>query len=348
MEAHRRETVLVKVLEREAARVRKPAAVHFGVATRHHTVDVTISVIQPNVCTERVVHRNRRRVGQEPYTLLEAEVLRGHGAHGANVSHAKVIFVIELFTRERSNVGMVGAASELQLFGTGNRTHKAHATVALHAAFFVEQNTGTEVHMLTTTELALRINELVRRITMVVLAVFGAHTRFVLARFHIVFLKGAFTGLVANRAIEGVVHQHEFLRCLAGILHTGTGCRRINLHTRSDRRVACNHKHAAARAFLFHQALAAVTGHRQIRVVTDVRSFNPDSLQSFEQVRVARNHHRLVVHEDFHLRAVLSREFRHVIVVTHIITRKFQDDSFPEHAAWRGRGSLRSIHQSRL
>ena len=202
--------------------------------------------------------------------------------------------------------------------------------------------------MLTATELTLGINELVCRIAVVVLAIFGAHAGFVLSRFHVVFLQGAFTGLVANRAIERVVHQHEFLRCLAGILHTGRGCRRVNFHTRHNRRVAGNHEHTATRAFLLHQALAAVTGHRQIRVVTDVRSFNPDSLQGFEQVRIARNHHGLVVHEDFHLRAILGREFRHVVEVTHIITRKFQDDSYPEHAAWRGRGSLRLIHQSRL
>ena len=186
------------------------------------------------------------------------------------------------------------------------------------------------------------------RIAVVILAVFRTEAAFVLACFHVVFLQGAFTSLVANRAIERVVHQHEFLRRLAGVLHTGRRCRRVDFHTRSNRRVAGNHEHTATRAFLLHQALAAVTGHRQIRVVTDVRSFNPDSLQGFEQVRIARNHHGLVVHEDFHLRAILGREFRHVVVVTHIITRKFQDDSFPEHAAWRGRGSLRSIHQSRL
>ena len=85
--------------------------------------------------------------------------------------------------------------------------------------------------------------------------------------------------------------------------------------------------------------LAAVTGHRQIRVVTNVRSFNPDSLQGFEEVCIAWNHHRLVVHEDFHLRACFGREFRHIVVVTHIITRKFQDDLFLEYAVLRVRGS---------
>ena len=152
---------------------------------------------------------------------------------------------------------MVGTASELQLFGTGDATHKAHATVALHATFFVEQDTGAEVHMLTATELTLGINKLMGRIAVIVLAVFGAHAGFALTGFHVVFLQGAFTGLVANGAIERVVHQHEFLGGLAGVLHAGTGCRRINLHTRSHRRIAGNHQHATAGAFLFHQALAS-------------------------------------------------------------------------------------------
>ena len=247
--------------------------------------------------------------------------------------------MVELFAREGSNVSVVGTASKLELFVLRDATHKAYATVALHATFFVEQNARTDVHMLTATELTLRINELMFRIAVVILAVFRTEAAFVLACFHVVFLQGAFTGLVANRAIERVVHQHEFLCGLAGVLHAGAGCRGINLHTRSHRSIARNHEHATARAFLLYQALTAVTRHRQIRMITYVRSFNPDSLQGFEEVGIARNHHGLVIHEDFHLRACFGREFRHIVVVTHIITRKFQDDLFLEYAVLRVRGS---------
>ena len=181
---------------------------------------------------------------------------------------------------------------------------------------------------------------------MVVLAVFGTHAGFILTRFHVVFLQGALAGLVADGAVQRVVHQHEFLRGLAGVFDAGARSRGVNFHTRGHRRIAGDHQHATAGAFLLHQALAAVSRNREERVVTYVGRFDTHGLEGFEKIRIARNHHRLVVHEDFHLRAVLGREFRHVVVVTHIITRKFQDDRFLEHGAWRGRDSLRCIRQS--
>ena len=174
----------------------------------------------------------------------------------------------------RADEGVVGAAEEHQLVVLRHLLREAHAAVAEDAAFAVDRHQGRELERLL--EVALRLDE--------ARAAGAPAERDVLER--------ALAALVADGAVERVIHEQELDNRVLRMLHPVRGG---------------HHHHAVAhgrrarglelRDSLDLDEAHAARAHRlpELRLVTEVRDLDVALLRGVHEHRALRRAHLLAV-----------------------------------------------------
>ena len=184
--------VLVEPLVREAALVTHPALVDLLVLTRPEAVRVLAHEVGVDRAAPRAARADRGRSREKPRTRAETEVGVEQRADRADVDDVSRVVRVELAVRGRDVDHLVRAAAEdAQLRRLGDFFHEAHAAGAEHAALLVEHHQVGELLAL----VAQHLGALEPRGLEVVA--------------HVVVLQLALTGLVADRAVDGVVEEQE-------------------------------------------------------------------------------------------------------------------------------------------
>ena len=187
----------------EAALVAHPVLVDLGVEAGAVALHLALVVLHVDVAAAGAAGAEAVGGGEQPDAGLEAEVAGGQCADGAEVGDAHGVGVVELTAGEGGDLGVVAALLGGQLAGTGNLVAEADAAGAEDAALAVEDHVGAN-------GLGLA------------LAVLGGGDarRLVVVR-HVVVLEFALAGLVADGAVDRVVHEDELEDGLTGRLHAG-------------------------------------------------------------------------------------------------------------------------------
>ena len=216
---------------------------------------------------------------QEPDPLLEAEIARGHGPDRADVDDVQGVAVIQRFPGENRDPGGIGPVDDAELTSLGDLPGEPDTAAAENAAFLVVHHPAAEIH-------ALALGHLV-----------DPHAAVVQAVIHVIVLQGAFSGLVADRAVNGMVDQFEFQHVALDLLDM-LGLEQ-HLHPLLHRCLAGRHQRRPA-VLDTHQAHAAVAVGAQSRVVTEVRNFDTHHLEGIDQVLARFDLHFLVVYKELH------------------------------------------------
>jgi hypothetical protein len=185
--------------EAVAAVVAHPVAVHLGVEagleSRH-----ALAVVVPRADRVRVDGDAAAAgtAGADGVGLVEvpdahfiAEVPVRERPDGADVHDVARVGVVERHARRHVDALLVAATEDAELVGLGDVVDEARAARAQDAALLVEHDVGARLDALALVLLVL------------------AHLALVLADLHVVVLKTAFAGLVADGAVERVVDEME-------------------------------------------------------------------------------------------------------------------------------------------
>ncbi|TPW21158.1 MAG: hypothetical protein FD126_961 [Elusimicrobia bacterium] len=182
-----------------AALVAHPPAVDFGVVAGLEAGDAAAvgvpGALGVRVDLDRTAARaagaDGGRAVQVPGAHREAEVLVGEGADGADVDDVARVGVVQAHPGIEVEDGAVAAAEHRQLVGLGDVVDEARAARALDAALLVEHDPGADV------------------LALLLVALVLAHGGLVEPEALVVVLQVALAGLVADRAVQGVVGQVE-------------------------------------------------------------------------------------------------------------------------------------------
>src|SRR5262249_42782289 len=135
---------------------------------------------------------DRCRSLNEPRADLEAKVCAGQSTHGTYVHDVHRIWVGERSVLVDADLGLVTAIKNLDFVGVCHIPSESDAPGTENATFLIELDLRTEIECLTASRFfAERIAAVVPGIS------------------HVVILKPAFTGLVANRTIDGMMKKQE-------------------------------------------------------------------------------------------------------------------------------------------
>ena len=152
---------------------------------------LVVAVVDEDVAAGGAARAHRLRPLQEPDPHLEAEVVGQQRAHRADVGQVARVVVRDGAVLEGGDLGVVAAVPELEAVGAGDRGLEAQAARAEHAALGVEHD-RPEVHDLALLDLLL-----------------GVDLAVVEPVLHVLVLQVALAGLVAHRAVDGVVDEQE-------------------------------------------------------------------------------------------------------------------------------------------
>ncbi len=186
---------------------------------------------------------------------------------------------------------MVAPVHDPQLVGLGDLRGEARTAGAQDAAFGVQHDFSADV------------------LDFVLVYLLIHHGRVVLAVLHVVLLQAALPRLVADGAVQGMVHQVELQGPLHRVLHLlGVVA---DLDAFGDGGVAGRER--ARDAFLLHHAHAAHTGDRQAGVVTVMGHFFAVVQTGLQKVRAGGGLDLLAVPGQLH-------HFRGGFVLAHPIS----------------------------
>ena len=206
--------------------------------------------------------RAHRLVGlQEPDPHLEAEVVAEQRAHRADVGQVAGVVVGDRPVLEGRDLGVVAAVHELEEVRAGDLVLEADAARAQHAPLGVEHDRA-QVHHLALVDLVLDLD----------LGVVEAVP-------HVLVLQVALAGLVADRAVDGVVDQQELERRPVGLGRL--------LGVRVDHHAVPSTCGVAGDLELGHlldldQAHAAVAVHGEVRVPAEAGDADPELLRGLD------------------------------------------------------------------
>ena len=195
--------------------------------------------------------------------------------------------MVQVLAGERGQVGVVAAAGDGQLGLLRHLVHEADAAGTEDATFLVEDHRRPEVDLLAAPARTLGVDEAMISAALVILAHLVVEAAFMPTLTHVVLLQGAFAGLVADRAIQRVVHQQEFHHALAQLDDLLAADLGPDLEARGGLHVARDTQGPAPGTFGFHQTDATVARHRQILVITERRCFHLGELpQPFDELDI--------------------------------------------------------------
>ncbi|UPT75250.1 MAG: hypothetical protein M0D55_05990 [Elusimicrobiota bacterium] len=258
----------VEVAEAVAALVAHPMPVdvhvHAGLEPRHALAVVVPRAVRVrvhrDVAAARAVRADRLGLLEVPDADLVAEVAVGQRADGADVDDVAGVGVVERHAGRQVDPLRVAHAENAELVGLRDVVDEARAARAQDAALLVEHDVGTDLDALLLVLLVL------------------AHRARVLPDLHVVVLKTALAALIADRAVERVVHEVELerarLRALDGV---GVG---LDLEALAHAGAAGDLR--LGRAGHLDDAHAAVAGVAERRVVTVVRNLDAGVLRRLD------------------------------------------------------------------
>ena len=265
--------------------VGNPFLVHAIMVARQDAFDFAPLGIDPNVGAKRVHHVNRFGLGQLPRTGGEGIGFIGQRANRAKINDVALQVAVQ---------GFVQIGGDFRVFATADLAHysdardfcsEAHATGAGNTAGHFGGNQRAKVQIIN--------------------CAFG----FFVARAgqaigHRLILQIALAALIANRAIQRVVDQHEFHHAFAGLFHHrrigfhnrrlpfGTGAQIAHLHGTGGRRFGRPPDN-------FDQTHAAVPRDGQAFVITKTRDFHACLFTCLNKGHCPVNFDFIVVDDDF-------------------------------------------------
>ncbi len=233
----------------EAVAVGQPAFVDVFVLDGQHAHHAVVLGLHGEIGTQAVVRAHRAAARQFPAACLVAERLAGQRADRAQVDHVARQFGVHRAGDEGHDLGVLTAEGLAQFHHPGDLRAEAHATGAVDAAahlFGRDQRT----------DILAQHHALLFLIARMSGAVTYRHV-----------LQHALAALVADRAIQRMVHQQELHHALLRF-HRLLGVR-VHLHALGHRRGTGRQR--LGRFFHLHQAHAAVGGDGQFLVVAEMR-----------------------------------------------------------------------------
>ena len=189
----------VDIVEIQAVRVGHPGGVHLVVQARSDAVDFIFPGPDRDVGAGAAIHVDARGFFEEPNAHLEAEVVGCQRADRADVGGVERVVRVEQAVRVNGEGGVGAALGEAEHRVAGDFVHEADAAAAHDAALVVEADSRADLD---------------------VFRLFHLHVheaRDAAAVLDGLFLKAAFAGLVANRAVERVIDEEEFHDALAAL-----------------------------------------------------------------------------------------------------------------------------------
>ena len=270
----------------DAPLVAHPPAVDGLVLARLDAVDAVLVVLQVDVAARRARRAHRLRLAQLPGALAEAPVAVGDRPHRTDVRQVALELVHDLAVLPRVEGQLVRTQERAEVVAAHHVAAEALAAGALHAAVALEHDerahVAPAVHALLVLHLRVPAPVAVR-----------------------VVLQVALARLVADRAIQRVIDEQELVhqplapvrllrdRGDAHLLRRGRGAGRLQL----------GHAAPVAHVRDLHQALPALRGDLQARVVAIVGNLRAGSQRCLEHRFSRLELHRLVVQiEDRHAR----------------------------------------------
>jgi hypothetical protein len=192
-------------------------------------------------------------LAQVPDAALKAKLPFGEGPNGTDVNHISGIGVVQHSARIKINDGPVSAVEDAQFIGLGNLLAKTGATSAEDTAFLIQNNMGPDD------------GSLFR------LVFIFEESAVMLADFHVEVLEVAFTCLITDGAIQGMIDQEKFEHGPASVSDlVGISA---DLHAFLDLSVASDGQ--LGHVFDFDQAHPATSGDGKpgmVAVAGDIRS----------------------------------------------------------------------------
>ncbi len=241
--------------------------------------------IHPNVGPQRIHHVDCLGLVQLPRAGSEGIGFVGQRADRAQVNDVALQVAVQGFVQIGRDFGIFATADLAHHGDTGNFRGKAHTTGAGNTAGHFGGDQRAKVQIIN------------RALGFFVTA--GGN-----AIGHCLILQIAFATLIANRAIQRVVDQHEFHHAFAGLFHH----RRIGFHHRrlpfwTGAQIA--HLHGAGgRRFgrppdNFDQTHAAIPRDGQTFVITKTRDFHACFFTCLNKGHCPFNFDLIVVDDDF-------------------------------------------------
>ena len=262
--------VALQRLVRAPALVAHPVRVDVGIPARAETEDLATAVIDVDVAPRSAAGADGRSFLQIPDARLEAEILAGQRADRTHVHDVAGVGVVELLARKQADARVVAALEDAQFARFGDLVAEPRAARAEDAALLVEHDLGAQIHDLAFVDLGLQ-----------------RHVALIGAVLHVVVLEFALAGLVADRAIDGVVDEQEFEH--RGLRRLGSVARGLDDHAVGHARVAADLQ--LGHLFDFDQTHAAVARNAQARVVAVVRHFHAGPLRGLDDVQPVFDRH---------------------------------------------------------
>jgi hypothetical protein len=258
--------------------VNRPSSHIQWVDARHEPVNLAARVLDLDVAAGRTARADGRHRVQLPGPHLEAEVLGGQRADRADVDGVQRVGIVQLVARRRRQHLAVAPVRHLQLVGLRDLVAHADAARAEDAALLIQHDVRADVDDLVLPDLDAVV---ARELPVPV---------------EVVLLQQAFAGLVADRAVDRVVHQRELQHLTAHVQRPRRSG--LDLHLVGDRRVAGRHR--LRLSLHVDQALPADGGRRQPRVVAEERNVRTDGVARLEQHRPLGELVRFAVDRDGH------------------------------------------------
>ena len=193
----RSEAVLIDEAVAEPTLVAHPRLVHVVVAPRQQPIDASACGPDLDVAAVGAARADAFGLVQEPHAHLVVKVLAEERADRADVGGADRVVVGERLVGKDVDHRLVAEIEDAELAGLGDLLTEAYAATAEDAAFLIEHDARTDVDTLE--QLAARL-------------LCARRAAAVLER---VVLQVALTGLVADRAVERVVHEEQLEDALA-------------------------------------------------------------------------------------------------------------------------------------
>jgi len=257
----------VDIVEAEPALVAHPFGIDRLVVARRLAINKPFAAADDRIAARGAAGADAFGFLEEPDAHLEAEILAGERADGADIDGVERVIIVEPLARMDGEGGVTAAVDEAEDVVVDHFLGETDAARAHDAAFVVEDDAFADVD-------ALRL-----------LHLFVGEAAALVAILDRVFLKLAFAGLIADGAVERVVDEEKFHDALAAFLdHGRVGA---DAHALGDLRGAADlrlihpgdlgmvvggHDHLAGRVHFrrtdFNEAHAAVAGDGKLGVVT--------------------------------------------------------------------------------
>ena len=187
----------VEVVEVEPVGVGHPSGVDFVVLAGGDAVDFVAAGPDAGVGAGAAVGVDAFGFLEEPDAHLEAEVVGGEGADGADVCGVEGVVVIEFLPGVDGEGGVGAALGEAEDGVVGDFVHEADAAGAHDASLVVEADVFSDIDVFGLLDFCF------------------LEAGFAASVFDGKFLERAFAGLVADGAVERVVDEEEFHDALA-------------------------------------------------------------------------------------------------------------------------------------